>query len=555
MIVFIVYNLYTIVSRNASYNTRNVTYKTVSFTFMKGETLMNEKQRLEATDNVSLTSSDKKSEKTSADFAKYFEKTYVAPDMKEARRRRKNTVEYQTDFNIPEDMIGIGHNKKFLIRTFGCQMNEHDTEVMAGILTALGFESTNEDDQADIILLNTCAIRENAENKVFGDIGNLTHLKRNKPDLILGVCGCMAQEESVVNRIMQKHQHVDLIFGTHNIHRLPYLLKEAMFSKEMVMEVWSKEGDVIENLPKVRNDNIKGWVNIMYGCDKFCTYCIVPYTRGKERSRHPQEIINEVRDLARQGFKEVTLLGQNVNAYGKDLEGMDYRLGHLMDEIRKIDIPRIRFTTSHPRDFDDHLVEVLGKGGNLVEHIHLPVQSGNTEVLKIMGRKYSREDYLKLFYKIKDAVPNASFTTDIIVGFPNETEEQFQDTLSLVEECQFAGAYTFIYSPREGTPAARMEDNVPMEVKKERLQRLNALVNHYSAKSNEKYEGEIVEVLVEGESKKNADVLSGHTRANKVVNFIGPKSLIGKLVNVKITQAKTWTLDGELINDSMEMNA
>ncbi|HET7657612.1 MAG TPA: tRNA (N6-isopentenyl adenosine(37)-C2)-methylthiotransferase MiaB, partial [Bacillales bacterium] len=365
--------------------------------------------------------------------------------------------------------------------------------------------------------------------------------------------GCMAQEEAVVNRILQKHQHVDLIFGTHNIHRLPQLLKEALFGKEMVLEVWSKEGDVIENLPKSRKGNIRAWVNIMYGCDKFCTYCIVPYTRGKERSRDPQEVIDEVRDLARQGYKEITLLGQNVNAYGKDLEGVDYRLSDLMDDIRKIDIPRVRFTTSHPWDFTDGLIEMLAKGGNLAEHIHLPVQSGNSDILKIMGRNYSRESYLELFHKLKKAIPNASFTTDIIVGYPNETEEQFKDTLSLVEECQFDGAYTFIYSPRPGTPAARMEDDVPMEVKKERLQRLNALVNDLAAKSNARLQGEIVEVLVEGESKKNAEVLSGHTRTNKVVNFRGPKSLIGELIPVRVTNAKTWTLDGEM-ETAVEVN-
>ncbi len=488
--------------------------------------------------------------KTEKDYSKYFQTTFTPPSLKEARRRRKNTIQHLNDFNIPEDMQEIGKGKTFMIRTYGCQMNEHDTEVMAGILAEMGYESVDTEEKADVILLNTCAIRENAENKVFGEIGHLKSMKRERPDLVIGICGCMAQEESVVNRILKKHQQVDLIFGTHNIHRLPQLLKEALFSKEIVMEVWSKEGDIVENLPKVRKGSIRGWVNIMYGCDKFCTYCIVPYTRGKERSRHPQEIIDEVRELARQGYKEITLLGQNVNAYGKDLEELEnYGLGDLMDEIRKIDIPRIRFTTSHPRDFDDHLIDVLAKGGNLVEHIHLPVQSGNTDVLKIMGRKYSRERYLELFYKIKEAIPNAVFTTDIIVGFPNETDEQFEDTISLVKECQFDGAYTFIYSPREGTPAARMEDNISMEVKKERLQRLNAIVNEHAAKSNAKYKGEIVEVLVEGTSKKNDDVLSGHTRTNKVVNFKGPKSLIGELVQVKVLETKTWTLDGELIEE------
>ncbi|MTT32892.1 tRNA (N6-isopentenyl adenosine(37)-C2)-methylthiotransferase MiaB [Terrilactibacillus sp. BCM23-1] len=496
-------------------------------------------------------SEDQKEVKQEKDYSKYFQSTFKAPSLKEARRRRKNTIQYLNDFSIPEDMKTIGQGKQFMIQTYGCQMNEHDTEVMAGILSEMGYTATEDPEVADVILLNTCAIRENAENRVFGEIGHLKTMKRERPDFILGICGCMAQEESVINTILQKHPQVDLIFGTHNIHRLPQLLKEALFSKEMVMEVWSKEGDIVENLPKVRNGNIRGWVNIMYGCDKFCTYCIVPYTRGKERSRHPKEIIEEVRSLARQGYKEITLLGQNVNAYGKDLKELEnYGLGDLMDEIRKIDIPRIRFTTSHPRDFDDHLIEVLAKGGNLVEHIHLPVQSGNSDILKIMGRSYTRERYLDLFHKIKNAIPHASFTTDIIVGFPNETDEQFEDTMSLVKECEFDGAYTFIYSPRAGTPAAKMEDNIPMEVKKERLQRLNKLVNEFALKKNSQLYGEVVEVLVEGTSKKNSDVLSGHTRTNKVVNFRGPKSLIGELVNVRITETKTWSLTGEMVKEA-----
>jgi len=488
-------------------------------------------------------SSDLKSEK---DYSKYFQTIYQPPSLRDARKRSKNKVQIHYDFQIPEEVKNIGVGRKFYIRTYGCQMNEHDTEVMAGILMNLGFEATTEAEDADVILLNTCAIRENAENKVFGEIGHLKALKMEKPDLILGVCGCMPQQESVVNRILQKHPQVDLIFGTHNIHRLPILLKEAYYSKEMVVEVLSKEGDIIENLPRVRKGKISAWVNVMYGCDKFCTYCIVPYTRGKERSRMPQDIIEEVRQLAREGYKEVTLLGQNVNAYGKDFD-FEYGLGHLMDEIRKIDIPRIRFTTSHPRDFDDHLIEVLAKGGNLVEHIHLPVQHGNSDILKLMGRVYTREQYLELVRKIKEAIPNVVLTTDIIVGFPNETEEQFEDTLSLYREVEFDSAYTFIYSPREGTPAARMKDNVPMEVKKERLQRLNELVSEIALKKNKQYENKVVEVLVQGESKKNPDVLTGYTRGNKVVHFKGPKSLIGELVDVRIVNAKTWTLDGELV--------
>ncbi|WP_458413828.1 tRNA (N6-isopentenyl adenosine(37)-C2)-methylthiotransferase MiaB [Schinkia sp. CFF1] len=509
---------------------------------------MNEQQRLESQQIKNANPSDKKSEK---DYAKYFESTYQPPSLKDAKQRGKEDVKVHRGYDIPADMEGIGKDKKFYIRTYGCQMNEHDTEVMAGILSEMGFETTDDTVDADIILLNTCAVRENAENKVFGEIGHLKPLKTKNPDIILGVCGCMSQEEGVVNRLLQKHQHVDLIFGTHNIHRLPQLLKEAMLSKERVVEVWSKEGDVIENLPKVRNGQIKAWVNIMYGCDKFCTYCIVPYTRGKERSRRPEDIIAEVRDIARQGYKEITLLGQNVNAYGKDFEDIKYGLGDLMDEIRKIDIPRIRFTTSHPRDFDDRLIEVLAKGGNLMDHIHLPVQSGSTEMLKIMSRKYTREQYLELVRKIKEAIPNASLTTDIIVGFPNETEEQFEDTLSLYREVEYDSAYTFIYSPREGTPAADMVDNVPLEVKKERLQRLNAVVNEISAKKNKQYQDHIIEVLVEGESKNNPEILAGYSRKSKLVNFKGPKSAIGQIVKVKITDAKTWSLNGEMVEETM----
>lgn len=513
---------------------------------------MNEQQRLEQSQIKPVNDKPLK-EKTTEDFAKYFQTTYQPPDIRKARKRGREKVEIHYDFNIPDDMKHIGEGKKFLIRTYGCQMNEHDTEVMAGILSEMGYEATTVDEEADIILLNTCAIRENAENKVFGEIGHLKALKVEKPDLILGVCGCMSQQESVVNTIMEKHQHVDLIFGTHNIHRLPHLLKEAYFSKASVVEVWSKEGDIIENLPKVRHGNIKAWVNIMYGCDKFCTYCIVPMTRGKERSRRPQDIIQEVRQLAAQGYKEVTLLGQNVNAYGKDFEDMDYGLGDLLDELRKIDIPRIRFTTSHPRDFDDRLIEVLAKGGNLLDHIHLPVQSGNNEILRKMNRKYTRESYLELVAKIRKAIPNVTLTTDIIVGFPNETEEQFQDTLSLVEEVGFESAYTFIFSPREGTPAAVMKDSVTMEEKKERLYRLNELVNRLSAESMKRYEGKTVKVLVEGESKKNPDVLSGYTEKNKLVNFVGPKSAIGQIVDVKITEAKTWSLDGVMVENTVEV--
>jgi len=481
------------------------------------------------------------------DYSQYFETVYTEPSMKKARKRGGEEIAYFEDFEIDEQFQGMGKGRKFYIRTYGCQMNEHDTEVMAGIFTGLGYELTDTVEDANIILLNTCAIRENAENKVFGELGHLKSLKRRNPDVLIGVCGCMSQEESVVNKILKTYDQVDMIFGTHNIHRLPNILHEAYMSKEMVIEVWSKEGDVIEDLPKVRNGKIKAWVNIMYGCDKFCTYCIVPYTRGKERSRRPSDIIQEVRQLAAEGYKEITLLGQNVNAYGKDFDDITYRLGDLMDELRLIDIPRIRFTTSHPRDFDDHLIEVLAKGGNLVDHIHLPVQSGSSDMLKIMARKYTRESYLELVDKIRTAIPNLSLTTDIIVGFPNETEEQFQETMSLYREVGFDMAFTYIYSPREGTPAAKMQDNIPMEVKKERLQRLLKLVNDMSAEAMKPYEGQIVKVLVEGESKRNPDVLAGYTEKSKLVNFVAPRSVIGEIVEVQIVEAKSWSLNGEFI--------
>ena len=479
--------------------------------------------------------------------------THIAPNLNAARKRGREAISYKRDFVIPEQMKGVGEGKKYYIRTYGCQMNEHDSEVMGGILSEMGFIATDKTDDADIILLNTCAVRENAENKVFGEIGHLKTLKRHNPDVILGICGCMSQEEGVVERLLQKHQFVDLIFGTHNIHRLPELLQQCYMSKENIVEVWSKEGDIIENLPKLRQGGIKAWVNIMFGCDKFCTYCIVPYTRGKERSRRPEDIIQEVKELAEAGYQEVTLLGQNVNVYGKDFVDLDYRFDKLLDDLRDSGIPRIRFTTSHPRDFDDHLIDVLAKGGNLMPHIHLPAQSGSSEMLKMMGRKHTREQYLALVDKMKAKIPGLTLSTDLIVGIPNETRAQFEDTLSLYREVRYDIAYTFIYSPREGTPAAKMHDNVPLEEKKQRLQELNDVVNEIALEKNKALEGKIVEVLVEGVSKKNDHVLSGYTRENKLINFTGSKSAIGKIVPVKVTEAKTWSLNGEMITETKKV--
>ena len=480
------------------------------------------------------------------DYSKYFK----GPSLKDARSRGCTEVRHLDDaFEIPADMVGIGKGQTYYIKTYGCQANERDTETLSGILEMMGYTHTDEVKQADVVLLNTCAIRENAEEKVFGKIGYLKNIKKTRPNLIFGVCGCMAQEEVVVNKILEKFPQVDLIFGTHNIHRLPVLLKQAMLEKELVLEVWSKEGDVIENLPSHRANNYKAWVNIMYGCNKFCTYCIVPYTRGKERSRELDEIIKEVEELKNSGYKEITLLGQNVNSYGKDLNnGTDFAT--LLEAVAKTGIDRIRFTTSHPWDFNADMIDIIAKYDNIMPSIHLPVQSGNDEVLKLMGRRYSKESYLKLFDMIKEKIPDCTITTDIIVGFPNETEEQFQDTLSLYNYCKYDLAYTFIYSPREGTPAAKMEDNVPLSDKEQRLYRLNELVNKYANEANQKYLGQVVKVLVEGPSKKNPDVLSGYTEHNKLINFKGDASMVGQIVDVRVTEAKTWALTGEQLESN-----
>ncbi len=477
------------------------------------------------------------------DYSEYFNK----PSLKNAKHRGKDHIQHINDaYEIPADMVGIGRGQKYHIKTYGCQANERDTETLAGILESLGYVSTDEIKDAQVVLLNTCAIRENAEEKVFGKIGYLKTVKKTNPNLIFGICGCMAQEEVVVNRILQKHPQVDMIFGTHNIHRLPVLLKQAMLEKEMVLEVWSKEGDVIENLPSQRAHKHKAWVNIMYGCDKFCTYCIVPYTRGKERSRLHNDILKEVQELKDQGYKDITLLGQNVNSYGKDFKD-GYNFASLLSDVAQIGVERIRFTTSHPWDFSDDMIEVIAQNENIMPAIHLPVQSGNNEVLKRMGRRYTREQYIELFDKIKKAIPDCTVTTDIIVGFPQETDEQYQDTLSLYDYCEYDLAYTFIYSPREGTPAAKMEDDIETSVKEQRLYKLNELVNEKAYKQNLKFLDQVVDVLVEGTSKKDDSMLTGYTQHQKLINFKGNKDHIGQIVKVKVTEVKTWALKGEEI--------
>ena len=380
----------------------------------------------------------------------------ILPDYSKAKVRSNNTTVIKREiFDLPDQIKNIGIGRKYYLRTYGCQANERDSETIAGILEALNFTRVDNEEEADVLFFNTCAIRKNAEDKVLGEIGMLKKLKRNNPDLIFALCGCMAQEEIIVKTILEKYPQVDLIFGTHNIHRLPWLLYNAMMAKEKTVEVYSKEGEVVENLPVSRFGKHKAWVNIMYGCDKFCTYCIVPYTRGKQRSRLMEDILKEVRQLKEDGYKEVCLLGQNVNAYGKDL-GIEDGFAKLLEEVAKTNIDRIRFSTSHPRDFSENMVYVMKKYPNIMPSLHLPVQSGNNEVLRRMGRVYTVEHYKHLVDLLKKEIPTITFSTDIIVGFPNETHEQFLDTLALVDYCQYDLAYTFIYSPRENTPAAKM---------------------------------------------------------------------------------------------------
>ena len=468
------------------------------------------------------------------------------PDMLKAKLRTREEIKTKTnEYIVKENLKKLGLNKKYYVKTYGCQMNEHDSENIKAILEDMSFTETDDMESADLILLNTCAIRENAHNKVFGMIGRIKNLKEKNPNLIAGICGCMAQEEVVVNEILERYNFLDIVFGTHNIHNLPNILYTAINKKDLEIEVLSIEGSVIENIPAKRESKYKAWVNIMYGCDKFCTYCIVPYTRGKQRSREPKYIIEEVKELVEKGYQEVTLLGQNVNAYGKDLN-INYDMSNLLEDVAKTGINRIRFVTSHPWDFNDRMIEVIKKYDNIMPYIHLPLQSGSDSILKLMGRRYTKKSYIELYNKLKSAMPNSSITTDIIVGFPNETEEDFNETLDVVNTCKFDGAYTFIFSPRVGTPAAKMADNVTLEEKNERLYKLNELINKYSKEANDKYINKIVPVLIEGISEKDESMLMGYTDTMKLVNVKADKKYIGKIINVKIKEIKTWSMDGEI---------
>jgi len=441
--------------------------------------------------------------------------------------------------------------RKYLTLTWGCQMNERDTEVIQSMLEDLGLIETKTLKEADVVVLVTCCVREKAENKVYGRIGELVKIKKNKRDLLIVVYGCMVQQKGVSERLRKRFPEVDIVLGTHNIHRLPELLKIADGQAEAVVEVWDEEGDkIIENIAIRRKNYLKAKVIISHGCNNFCSYCIVPYVRGRERSRHPESILWEIEHLAANGCKEVLLLGQNVNSYGKDLgEGIDFP--GLLEKVVEVDgIRRIRFMTSHPKDFSDRLIKTIAQNSNICKHIHLPVQAGSNRILKRMNRGYTREDYLQLVSKIKRNIPDVSITTDIIVGFPGETEEEFEQTLDLVRKAEFDNAYTFMYSPRKGTAAEKFEDHIPQEIKKVRLQKLMELQNEISLTKNKKLVGRMLEVLIDHEEKNEAGetIYSGRTDTNKIVTIkeSNQGSLWGLFQNVEITAAQTWSLNGKI---------
>lgn len=446
------------------------------------------------------------------------------------------------------EAINTKDTKTFHITTFGCQMNEHDSEVMAGMLLEKGFTPVKERKDADVAIINTCSVRENADKRFFGTLGQLKRRKKENPDFIVCVCGCMMQQQHVIDTIKTKYPWVDIIFGTHNIHQFPDLIDNALAEKKKQIEVWPDGGEIVEGLPAKRLFESKALVNIMFGCNNFCTYCIVPYTRGRERSRRAADIVREVEKLAADGVREIMLLGQNVNSYkgeGPDGEPVDFAdLIHMLNKVEGL--ARIRFMTSHPKDLSDKLIQSFAECSKLCRNIHLPVQSGSSRILKAMNRRYTREQYLALVEKLRAAVPDITMSTDIIVGFPGETEEDFAETLDLVRTVRYDSAFTFLYSIRKGTPAETYENQIPEAVKHERFNRLVDLVNEISAEKNAAYVGRVEKVLVEGPDKNGKGILAGRTDGFKLVNFPGPKELIGRIVEVEITAGKTFSLEGRL---------
>ncbi|TBX17244.1 tRNA (N6-isopentenyl adenosine(37)-C2)-methylthiotransferase MiaB [Clostridium perfringens] len=437
--------------------------------------------------------------------------------------------------------------KLFCISTYGCQMNEEDSEKLSGMLKSQGYERTENKEEASIIIFNTCCVRENAENKVFGNLGQLKQLKKKNPNLVIAICGCMMQQVGMADKVLKTFPYVDIIFGTHNAHKFPEYLHRVLQEGVQVKEILNKEEGIVEGLPIDRKSDVKAFVTIMYGCNNFCTYCIVPYVRGRERSRKSEDIIKEIEELVSQGYKEITLLGQNVNSYGKGLEE-DIDFAGLLRKVNEVKgLERVRFMTSHPKDLSNDVIMAIKECDKLCEQVHLPVQSGSSRILKEMNRHYDREYYLDLVKKIKSEIPDVTLTTDIIIGFPGETEEDFLDTLSLCEEVGYDSAFTFIYSRRNHTPADKMENQIPDDIKHDRFNRLVEAINKKVVIKNKEYEGKVVEVLVEGPSKNDETKLTGRTRNGKLVNFAGDEKLVGELVNLKIVRAQPFSLIGEIV--------
>ena len=442
-----------------------------------------------------------------------------------------------------------GRRRKALTETYGCQQNENDTERIRGMLKEAGFEFTEDVHEADLVIYNTCAVRENAEDKVFGRLGILKHIKEDGHDMLIGICGCMVQQEHITKKIKEVHEHVDLIFGTHALYRMPSLLYEAMQKNKTVVDIEDSEGAIAEDIPILREFDQKAWVSVMYGCNNFCSYCIVPYVRGRERSRQPEAVIKEVKELVKNGCTEISLLGQNVNSYGKDLEE-DIDFSDLLKMVNEIEgVERIRFMTSHPKDFGDKLIKTMKECDKVCAQMHLPFQAGSDRILKQMNRGYTKEEYLAKIQKLKDAIPNISLSTDVIVGFPTETNEDFDETLDVLRKVEFDNIFSFIYSRREGTPAAKLDFVLTEEEIHKNFNRLLEVQNEISKRKNEAYVGRCEKVLVDGASKNDPDMLSGRLESSKVVNFRGDSSLVGKYVDVMITEARTWSLNGEIKAD------
>ncbi len=433
--------------------------------------------------------------------------------------------------------------KKYYIETMGCQLNENDSEKIAGITEKAGFEETNNPADADLVIFNTCCVRENAEERLFGKLGELKK-QREEKGTIIAIGGCMMQEPHILDKIKQSYNYTDIVFGTHTLHKFEEDLKKAIEERKKIRDVIDIDGEVIEGLPIKRNDKYRASVTIMYGCNNFCSYCIVPYVRGRERSREPKKILEEVSILAKEGYKEITLLGQNVNSYNG---GENYKFANLLNDVCKIaGIERIRFVSPHPKDFTDDVIEAIANNEKVARVIHLPLQSGSSNILKVMNRKYTKEQYLELVEKMRKHIPNVVFSTDIIVGFPGETEEDFEDTLDVVRKVNFEQVYMFIYSRRVGTVADRMENQIPEEIKHQRFDKLKELYDSRVSENNEKYVGTTQKLLVEGFSKNDKNVLTGRTDTNKVVNFEGTEDLIGKIINIKITEEHKWYLTGKI---------